>query len=844
MGSELQDKVIKLSDYKAPNFTIEKVELEFNLDETETIIKSKIYVVNNSDKEFFLNGSTIIRPIDVKIAGVVPEHDFDLDGNLTIFNAPSDFVLELIAEINPSTNTTCMGLYMSEGMFTTQCEAEGFREITYYPDRPDVLSKFTVTINADADKFNTWLSNGNLISRQKLEDGRMQSVWEDPFPKPAYLFALVVGNLGHIGGTFTTESGRKVDLNLYCEKGKEDKLGFALEALKKSMRWDEEKFGREYDLDIFNIVAVSHFIFGAMENKSLNIFNDSCLLADKDSATDYNYQRIAAIIAHEYFHNWSGNRVTLNSWFELSLKEGFTVYRDQLFTADQYSETTKRISDASDLRNYQFPDDNGPLSHPVRAEEYVSINNFYTSTVYEKGAEIVRMYEKLLGWGHFREACDLYFDRFDGKAVTINDFAACMEEVSGKDLTQFKRWYSQNGTPTVFVETKYSDDIFSIYLKQSQEKFREPLVIPLEYGLINKEGEEVKSGTVVLDKKEQVFNFDGIESGVVLSINRGFTAPVKIDIEYSQDEIETLIKHDSDLFNRYDIGQKYALDNMLQDRVDSKFIEVFGSYLDLFGGDNEFISQAIALPGIKQITDYMSVINYDKVIAKHREVSKLFANTHKERLLEIYKVLDVDKEYSLSNEDIGARSLKSIVLYYLCLAGYGKDFALNLYKKSNNLTDRIMAIASLRHEDILAFDECMDDFYEKNKKNNLVVLKWLGLYVTTKRDDILAKVKELLNHEAFDMKNPNTVRVVLGGFSSNLEYFHAKDGSGYEFIADKILEIDEINPSVAAMMAHAFNQLQKLDETRKNLMSAQVKKILSSSISSNLREILEKIIVE
>ncbi len=830
-------------DYQAPHYKLPLTELDFNLHKTKTIVKAKLHFSDvNYSKDLLLNGQ-YMKLLNISIDGQkLQKSDYELDETSLILHPKSEnFILETEVEINPESNTRLMGLYVSNDIFCTQCEPEGFRSITYYPDHSDVPSKFIVTIHADRKKYPVLLSNGNMI-----KDEGDTVVFEDPFNKPCYLFALVAGDLDSLSDTYTTGSGKEVSLNLYSEKGKQDRLVFALDALKRAMAWDEKVFGLEYDLNRFSIVAVPHFNAGAMENKSLNIFNDAALLASPDTATDASYEYIDHVIAHEYFHNYSGDRVTLRSWFELSLKEGFTVFRDSEYGYDTFSRSVARIDDVTALRAVQFPEDDGPLAHAVRPDSYHEIDNFYTSTIYEKGAEVIRMQRSIVGSSAFMEGCNLYFKRHDGQAVTIDDFVKCIEEASGQDLTDFKRWYSTPGRPTVKVKTSFENGIYTVTLKQSHKTSKKPFVIPLQYGLVGKNGKDIKTGTFILSKKEQSFTFKDLKEKPVLSINRFFTSPITLDIKYSKDERLHLMKYDSDLFNRYETGHQYALD-VMADMVkkDAKkpnlnVLKALGSYLTQKDLDKAFVARALVLPTEEDLYDKLDVVDIEKIKSVRNLMRQAFAHLYEKELLKVYKDNVLKGPYTPDNASFAARSIKNVALGYLALTDH-KDLVYKQFQTANNLTDRLGALNILVCNNLPEAEKALAEFYAMYENDDLVLNKWFAVQTRNPSQNTLEITKKLLNHPKFDYKNPNKVRGVLGAFSGNLGSFHTKEG--YEFFATECLKIDTINPHLAARLFTSFSKYLKFDEqtkeTAKTVLSTVAKETSLSSVS---RETVERLI--
>ncbi len=831
-------------DYQAPHYRLPTTELDFKLDPTDTIVKARLtFKEYDTRRPLVLNGQ-YMELSEIRLDGdVLSRDDYALtDKTLTISPVKPDFVLETTVHINPEANTRLMGLYTSNGMFCTQCEPEGFRSITYYPDHSDVPSRWTVTIHADRTKYPVLLSNGN-----KVKDEGNTVVFEDPFNKPSYLFALVAGDLDSLHDTFQTLSGKSVRLGLYCEKGKKDRLGWAMDALKKAMAWDERRFGLEYDLDSFNIVAVSHFNAGAMENKSLNIFNDAALLASPNTATDATYEYIEHVIAHEYFHNYSGDRVTLRSWFELSLKEGFTVFRDQEFGYDVRSRAVGRIDDAITLRSYQFPEDDGPLSHPVRPDAYHEIENFYTLTIYEKGAEVIRMQQAIVGDEAFRKGCDIYFSRYDGQAVTIDEFVKAIEDGSGVDMTQFKQWYSVAGRPRVAVRTSWQDGTFTVQLSQTHKTCPTPFVIPLKYGLVGADGKDMRTGTFILDQADQTFTFDQLPEKPVLSINRFFTSPVDVDITYTDEERLRLMTYDSDLFNRYDVGHQYALEAMA-DMVknkrfepDMKVIRALGSYLTQPGLDKAFLARAIVLPTEEDLVDRLDEVDIEAVKEARRVMRQAFADTYYADLLRLYRENEVLGAYKPDAESAARRAVRNVALGYLALT-FHKDLVWAQYQAADNLTDRLSALSILVNNDLDNKDEALADFYNRYKGDDLVLNKWFAIQARAPKGDALEVVKGLINHPVFDYKNPNKVRAVIGAFSGNLGAFNRADGEGYRFFAGQCALIDKLNPHLSARLLTAFSKYRKFDATRQSAAREAMTNLLAiDDLSTNARETVERI---
>jgi len=875
-------KTIYLKDYRPPDYRIATVNLQFELDETKTRVGSLMTIVCTHDRcegihPLVLNGRDLALKA-IKIDGrLLDEHDYKLDReSLTILTVPDRFTLEIETEINPRGNTELSGLYMSSGNFCTQCEAEGFRRIMYYLDRPDVMARFFTTIIADKKKFPILLSNGNLIDSGNLKDGMHFSKWHDPFPKPAYLFALVAGDLARISDTFTTMSRRRVDLNIFVQHHNKDKCGHAMESLKLAMKWDEQTYGREYDLDTFMIVAVDDFNMGAMENKGLNIFNSKYVLAKPETATDGDFQGIMGVVGHEYFHNWSGDRVTCRDWFQLSLKEGFTVFRDQHFMEDMTSRGVKRISDVNILRTHQFREDASPMAHPVRPESYVEINNFYTMTVYNKGAEVIRMMRTLLGPAGFRKGADLYFSRHDGQAVTTDDFAKAMEDANSVDFTQFKLWYFQAGTPELHISRAYDSlaRTYTLTIKQTcpptkSQQEKAPFHIPVSVGLLGNDGKDfplhldgemnVVVGTRVLEirKAEETFVFTDIPHEPVPSILRGFSAPVKVKLNLSDDERLFLMANDSDEFNRWDAGQQLAVKlimDLVKDfqqgrgmKLDRKFIGAFNKTLESDMKDKSFQSFALTLPAETYLADFMEVIDPTAIHEAKKFVQQTLAAELKQTFLDVYNGNQDTEPYRADQASIGRRSLKNTCLAYLMeLEDKGIcGLCVNQFQTGGNMTDTIAALANLANNECPERQAALASFNEKWKDDPLVMDKWLSIQAMSRLSNTLETVKALLRHPAFNIRNPNKVRALIGAFAQgNPVRFHDPSGTGYEFLAMQVIAIDPLNPQIAARLVSAFTLWKRYDEKRRALMKAQLERILKTpALSKDVYEIVSKSLV-
>jgi aminopeptidase N len=872
-------KTIYLRDYRPPGYRIVTTNLEFELDETRTRVRSTLTVFSNHDRRcgirpLVLNGEDLVLT-SIRIDGrVLAESDYKQNGEtLTLLPVPDQFTLEIETEVNPSANTKLTGLYLSQSNFFTQCEAEGFRKITYYPDRPDVMSRFFTTIVADKKKYPILLSNGNLIGSGDLRGGRYFAKWHDPFPKPAYLFALVAGDLACINDTFTTMSGRTVDLRIYVQHHNRDKCSHAMASLKEAMRWDERVYGREYDLDIFMIVATDDFNMGAMENKGLNIFNSKYVLARPDTATDADFQAIMGVVGHEYFHNWSGDRVTCRDWFQLSLKEGFTVFRDQQFMEDMTSPGVKRISDVGILRSQQFREDSGPMAHPVRPDSYVEINNFYTLTVYNKGAEVIRMLHTLLGADRFRKGTDLYFSRHDGQAVTTEDFVKALEDANGVDLRQFRLWYTQAGTPEVRVKRSYDprNRTYTLTFRQTVpatpgQPTKKPMHIPVSVGLVGRDRKELRlswngktsnaSGTLVVElkKETETFTFRDIPEEPVPSLLRHFSAPVKLNIDLTEEERLFLMAYDSDEFNRWDAGQQLAVRmilDLVKDRrqgralaVKPAFINAVGKILESKMQDKAFQAFALAMPPEQYLADFMDVIDPAAIHEVRRFVQQALAAELKQTFLAVYYTNQSPGPYRIDQESVGRRSLKNICLAYLMeLNEPGvRKLCMEQFMTAGNMTDVMASLAALASADCQERHEALDAFYRKWKDDQLVMDKWLSIQALSPLPDTLGVVKALMNHPVFSIRNPNKVRALIGTFSqANAVRFHDSSGEGYRFLADTVLTLDAVNPQIAARLASPFTQWKRYDEKRKALMQAEIERIeKTSGISKDVYEIVSK----
>ncbi|XP_047324453.1 puromycin-sensitive aminopeptidase isoform X2 [Impatiens glandulifera] len=879
-------KEIFLKDYQLPDYYFDTVDLKFTLGEEKTVVHSKIAVNprDGSSSPLVLDGKDM-ELVSVKVNGELLKEgdDYHLDSrHLKILSPPSDnFTLEIVNDICPQKNTSLEGLYKSSGNFCTQCEAEGFRKITFYQDRPDIMAKYTCRIEADKSLYPVLLSNGNLIEQGEIEGGRHYALWEDPFKKPCYLFALVAGQLESRDDHFITQSGRKVDLKIWTPAQDIPKTAHAMYSLKAAMKWDEDVFGLEYDLDLFNIVAVPDFNMGAMENKSLNIFNSKLVLASPETASDADYAAILGVIGHEYFHNWTGNRVTCRDWFQLSLKEGLTVFRDQEFSSDMGSRTVKRIADVSKLRIYQYPQDAGPMAHPIRPNSYIKMDNFYTVTVYEKGAEVVRMYKTLLGSQGFRKGMDLYFKRHDEQAVTCEDFFAAMRDANNVDFANFLSWYSQAGTPTVKVSSSYNAENQTYSLKFSQEVpptpgqlTKEPMFIPVSVGLLGSNGKDISLSSIYHDgklesiasdnqsvyttilrvtKKEEEFVFSNISERPIPSLLRGFSAPIRLESDLTDSDLLFLLAHDSDEFNRWEAGQVLARKLMLQLVADfqqnkplvlnPEFVHGIKCILSDPSLDKEFISRAITLPGEGEIMDMMEVADPDAVHAVRAFIKKHLAAELKDELLKTVTNNRSSDAYEFNHANLARRALKNVALGYLASLDDSDmiDLALHEYKTATNMTEQFAALATIAQKPGKVRDEVLADFYNKWQHDYLVVNKWFALQAMSDIPNNVENVRNLLNHPAFDLCNPNKVYSLIGGFCGSPVNLHAKDGSGYKFLGEVVVQLDKLNPQVASRMVSAFSRWKRYDENRQKHAKGQLEMIMSANgLSENVFEIASK----
>jgi len=863
-----------LKDYQAPQFDIESVLLEFDLQPLETRVTNTMIIRAKSPAQQLVLSGEQLELISVTINGVnaMPLCQVT-DESLTIEAGLSEFELQIVTKIAPQKNTSLEGLYRTSGNYCTQCEAEGFRKITYFLDRPDVLTFYTTKIIADKKDNSVLLSNGNLIESGDLEGDRHYAIWEDPYKKPCYLFALVAGNLEHIEDHFITADGRKVVLRIYVESRNIDNCDHAMESLKKSMKWDEERFGLIYDLDIYMIVAVDDFNMGAMENKGLNVFNSKFVLANPNTATDVDYEGIEAVIGHEYFHNWTGNRVTCRDWFQLTLKEGLTVFRDQEFTADMLSPAVKRIEDVKRVRNNQFPEDAGPMAHPIQPQSYIEMNNFYTMTVYEKGAEIVRLYHTLLGETGFQKGMKLYFERHDGDAVTVQDFRNAMADANEVDLSQMHHWYIQSGTPTLTVTDEYDADArtYTLHCQQSlpeQAESFKPLLMPIKMGLMARSGEalplNVKSEQARVDvegqqaliwmtEQTQSFTFEQVDEKPIPSLLRGFSVPVYLEFDYTDEELSLLTQADQDSFVRWEAFQTLAMKEIKQNiqrfeqdqplKVSAAMLTAFKGVIEDQVADKALIALTMTLPGLTYIGEQYQTVNVDAIYQVHRWLRTQLAEDNQAGLLSLYQSLNnLSGEYRYHKDDIAQRMLKNACMKYLALLEGHFGLVKKQFDAQQNMTDVLAALESISHTDHAERESCLQAFYDKWQSDPLVLDKWFSLQAGSHHVHALEHVKELVNHVDFSFENPNRVRSVLGVFGRlNLLGFHRANGEGYEFLADSVIKVDQLNPQVAARIVAPFTHWQRYDKQRQAYMKTALQRILGQEgLSKDVYEIVSK----
>ena len=850
--------ITRLTDYEPYPYVIADVDLTFELHPTETRVtqRSQVRRIIQGVTSIELNGKDLTR-VSITIDGVEVSDDrlVQIDETLLIRQVPESFTLEIVTQLNPEANTALEGLYLSNGMFCTQCEAEGFRRITYYPDRPDVMSIFTTRIIAD-DQHPILLSNGNPISDELYPDGRRCVVWHDPFPKPCYLFALVGGHLAVEQDEFVTMSGRKIDLRIYVEHKDLDRVQYALESLKRAMAWDEEVYGREYDLDIFMIVAVSHFNMGAMENKGLNIFNSSCVLANPEAATDQAFQRIEAIVAHEYFHNWSGNRVTCRDWFQLSLKEGLTVFRDSEFSADINSRAVKRIQDVNFLRSAQFTEDAGPTAHPVQPSEYQEISNFYTLTIYEKGAEVVRMIHTLLGPSQFRQGSDLYFSRHDGQAVTINEFVAAMAEVSGRDFDQFMRWYQQPGTPRLQVDVEHNPQSGRLQIQLTQkapviakDHSHAPYVIPVSYQVIDRDSGQVLVAESLFELTEPsaLIEYQGISGAPVVSVLRGLSAPVKLEMDRSTHDLTALARFDDDGVNRWDAIQELyiqAIQGLLADPQAGIQSELADLLCDLIADptaitDPACLAEMLMLPQDNILWDVLKPADPQAILSARQSLRQHLADSGNAYWEGLYRAMKVDGPYEPEASAIGRRSLAITALGYLAKTRSVDEILSERFDESSNLTERFAAYRIARSDGSEELSERLSNNFLAGAETDEVLDLWLSTEAMNESTATIDRLHELMSHERFAWTNPNRVRAVLGTFANrNVRAFHTPEG--YRLLADAVLKLDAMNPQIASRLVMPLCQWARFTEQYQAAMKVELRRMVAKDLSKDLDEIVSK----
>ncbi len=864
------------SEYIAFGWRLERVRLRFDIGEDATLVHSELLLhrqhVEGTTQDLVLHGQEL-ELLEVVVDGqALSQEAYRCDADQLVIPAlPDRCTLNLSVRIKPQENSALEGLYACGNFMLTQCEAEGFRKITYFPDRPDVMTTYEVTIEADRNRYPVLLSNGNRVDSGETEDNRHWVTWHDPFPKPCYLFALVAGDLAHIEDEFVTASTRRVTLRVYVEHRNIDRCRHAMDSLIKSMRWDEERFGLEYDLDVYNVVATDDFNMGAMENKSLNIFNSKYVLARPDTATDADYQAIEGVIGHEYFHNWTGNRVTCRDWFQLTLKEGLTVFRDQEFSADMQSRAVQRIQDVRVLRNRQFPEDAGPMSHPIRPDEYVEVNNFYTMTVYQKGATIIRMFHTILGEEGFQKGMKLYFERHDGQAVTCDDFIAAMADANDTNLAAFGRWYQQSGTPQLTVTSRYDADLreYTLSIRQhtpptQDQPDKVPLVIPLRMGLLGSDGAalplqlagEAADASVSADRlfllheEKESITFVNVDEAPVPSLLREFSAPVKLSYDYSDADLALLMARDSDTFVRWEaaqlLAQKGILDQVAQLASGKKMqmpeaiVQAFSKLVADGETDPALIAEALILPSEEYLAEQMDTVDVDGIFAAREFTKSLFAQRLWPALVQRYAVLNDGIPYAKTAEAVSRRRLKNVLLAYLVTQPDGQQYAEQQLRASDNMTDTLAALRSLVMCGSAVKDEALSEFEDRWSDDPLVTDKWFSLQAMVPGPGTAAQVKRLMGHAAFSIRNPNKVRALLGVFSmSNPTGFHTRSGDGYALVADQVIELNAINPQMAARTVSAFNQWRRYDDNRSTLMREQLQRIADiDGLSPDVGEIV------
>ncbi len=860
---------VYLRDYRPPAYRIVSAELTFEIFDEHTLVINRMQVERRTETAAALElDGEGLELICLKVDDrKLPETSYTrTDGKLTIHDPGERAVVQVVTKIYPDRNTELEGLYRSGGIYCTQNEPHGFRRITCFIDRPDNMTVFTTKIIAEREKYPVLLGNGNLEEEGTFSDGRHYALWHDPFPKPSYLFALVAGDLGHISDHFTTAEGKRVTLNIYVDRGNESRTHHAMRSLKAAMRWDEEKYGRCYDLEVYNIVAVDSFNMGAMENKGLNIFNSHYVLADEETATDQDFLGIESVIAHEYFHNWTGNRITCRDWFQLTLKEGLTVFRDQCFSADMQSPVVQRIRDVKTLRERQFPEDAGPTAHPIKPDHYIEINNFYTATVYEKGAEVIRMLHTILGEERWRKAMDLYFETFDGQAVTTEDFLWAVQEHSPVDLTQFSLWYSQERTPELAAEHSFDHATGTLTLRLEQivppavdGREQKPYCYPLRLALLDADGGEMplktegedqpllERGILLVRRADETFRFTGLEKAPVLSLNRGFSAP--IILKYPQEDVTALTRIDGDGFNRYEAAQNFMQTTLLEvmrgEPVSGQFLDGFEAMLEDGSIDLQFKALLLELPGVERMMQRQRVIDVDPIVDAQEKLGRMLAERFETRMRALYRRLHRPQHGGLDAESLGERALKNRLLGYLVTLedATSIECALSQYRESLTMTDRIAALNLLENYMPDVASPLLRDFYAAYSSDTLVMTKYFAVIAGSRYEGTLERVKAQLSDPVFDMKVPNLVRALIGTFARNHRHFHAKDGSGYAFVAEKIVELDRINPMIAAGLTGAFKTYSRMNPHNRALMKEVLQTVAATEgLSKNVFEMVGRIL--
>ncbi len=873
-GIEQTPKTIYLKDYTPPDYQVSNINLVFELDRATTRVTSTLQVKRMAagTPPLVLNGQALTLVSVALNDNVLAANEYQLsDEQLCIHHVPEEFELTVVTEIHPEQNTTLEGLYASSSMLCTQCEAEGFRRITYFPDRPDVMSRYRVKLIADKQTCPVLLSNGNLLESGELDNGKHYAVWDDPSLKPSYLFALVAGDLVYIEDHFITMNQRDVTLRLYTEAKNQHKCDHAMASLKQAMLWDEQTYGREYDLDIYMIVAVDDFNMGAMENKGLNIFNSSCVLASPQTATDNDFYNIQSIIGHEYFHNWSGNRVTCRDWFQLSLKEGFTVFRDQEFSSDLNSRAVKRIDDVNVLRVHQFAEDSGPMAHPVRPDHFIEISNFYTVTVYDKGAEVVRMIRNLVGEAGFRQGTDLYFERHDGQAVTCDDFVKAMEDANQIDLTQFKRWYSQAGTPELTLSQEYDarQQIYRLTVEQNTkptpgQDSKAPFHIPFAVGLLNAQGQDIPvrlaSGDNLVDnvlqvrQEKQEFIFQAVPEKPVLSPLRSFSAPVKIQLSRTEEELAFLLANDSDAFNRWDAGQQLAIQILMAQikaYADNKpmpephaLTKALSQAMQDTQIDKALLSMMLTLPSESYLADQCEMVEVDAIYQARLFTRRHIAQQLQQQFASLYQANHSAEPYNFNDQEMARRGLKNVCLGYLAETQQTDylDLCYQQYNQADNMTEVQAALSILAQHDTPLREQALAAFYEKWQDDAQVVDKWFGIQASSRLENTLQQVQQLMTHPAFNIKNPNKLRALVGAFCrGNPVRFHQLDGAGYQFLTDIILQVDKLNPQITARLVQVISNWRRYAEPRRGLMQQALQDILNDkALSKDTYEVVSK----